>query len=274
MASATSLSELVDGSVLMTAANGSQTIFAAILNSEGKPIGRFESPPGDSNLELTLEENEAKEKLAYYLKNAANATSVKFTRPSGAKAWVPTRQEGAVKTDTVTYTWQTAEVEGKKIIEPLEALAPVPAEVSCPAGALKAGCRALTYVYSKETKARGENESQWGDYNGRLKEVKFTGYNPATKIMTTTAVAQYSYDKKGRLRAEWDPRISPALKTSYGYDTEGHVTALTPPGQESWVFTYAPIAGDTGTGRLLKGGASSRYSAPMERGTTGKHRSA
>jgi hypothetical protein len=185
MASATSLGELVDGSVVMTAANGSQTIFAAIL-SEGKPSGKFESPPGDANLELTLEENEAKEKLAYYLKNAADKTSVEFTRPSGSKAWVPTRQEGAVKTDTVTYTWQTVEVEGKKITEPLEALAPVPAEVSCPAGKLNPGCRALKFTYATKTKEKiGETAAEWGEYNGRLIKVSYEGYNPASKKSST-----------------------------------------------------------------------------------------
>jgi streptogramin lyase len=254
LASATSLGELVDGSVVMTAANGSQTIFAAIL-TEGKPSGKFESPPGDSNLELTLEQNEAKEKIAYYLKNAADKTSVKFTRPSGAKAWVPTRQEGTVKTDTVTYTWQTVEVEGKKLTEPLEALAPVPAEVSCPAGKLNPGCRALKFTYATKTKEKiGEAATEWGEYNGRLIKVSYEAYNPATGKMLEKPipVAEYTYDKKGRLRAEWDPRISPALETTYGYDTEGHVTALTPPGEESWVFTYGTISGDTGTGRLLK----------------------
>ena len=83
-------------------------------------------------------------------------------------------------------------------------------------------------------------------------EVLFTGYNPSTKEMKPIAVAMYAYDGQGRLRAEWDPRISPALKTVYGYDSEGHVTALTPPGQESWAFTYGEIAGDSSTGRLLK----------------------
>jgi hypothetical protein len=69
--------------------------------------------------------------------------------------------------------------------------------------------------------------------------------------METIAVAQYAYDKQGRLRAEWDPRISPALKTSYGYDAEGHVTAVAPPGQQPWLVHYGAIAGDSSTGRLL-----------------------
>ncbi len=99
-----SLVEMVDGSVLMTAANGAQTIFASL------GAGKFEAPPGDSNLQLTLEENkETKQKLAYYLKDAAAGTSVKFTLPVGASTWVPTKQEGTVATDTVTYAYHTAE---------------------------------------------------------------------------------------------------------------------------------------------------------------------
>ncbi len=144
-------------------------------------------------------------------------------------------------------------------VEPSEILGPVPANVSCGKNPqevkleeLKAGCRALTFTYAEKTTATGEGASNWGEYLGRLSKVSFTAYSPATKVMQTTAVAQYSYDKQGRLRSEWDPRISPALKTSYGYDAEGHVTALTPSGQESWAFTYGMISGDPGAGRLLK----------------------
>ncbi len=532
MGSTESLAEMVDGSVLMTAANGSQTIFAAIPSEKGK----FESPPGDSNLVLTLEENkETKQKLAYYLEDAADHTKTKFTLPSGTKAWVPTKQEGTVATDTVTYEyqigepqrneyalpsgsspaeitagadgnlwfadegtgkigkiatsgttteyllpagskprsivqgpdknlWFTNEAAGSGMIgkiarsgwlteypvfgvkpygittgpdgnlwftadhwseidkfttsgvktayslpagsephgitvgsdknlwftdyktskvgrittsgtiteyslpagsepegitagpdkslwftdyktskigkittsgviteyslpsgsepetitsgadenlwftdkgtgkvgkittsgtiteyalpsgsgpfgiaagpnkglwftestvakigtiatsptvEPTEALAPVPAGVSC-APELKPGCRALKFKYATETTAKGESPGEWGAYRNHLEEVFLDAYNPASKTMQETAVADYSYDKLGRLRAEWDPRISPNLKTSYGYDGEGHVTALTSPGQESWTFTYGPIVGDSGTGRLLK----------------------
>ena len=542
-----SLVEMVDGSLLMTAANGAQTIFASL--GEGK----FEAPPGDSNLQLTLEENkETKQKLAYYLKDPAAGTSVKFTLPAGATTWVPTKQEGTVATDTVTYAYHTAEAineyplasgdkpsaivpgpEGKLwfngptehsidkaptsgtpvseyslgssekvaealasgpdgnvwytdnggahaigkmtpagkiteyavssvkspqggitagpdgnmwfplyesgghnaigkiatsggtiteyplsstseaasitpgpdgnlwytdysankigkittsgaiteyslsstgpiaitagpdgnmwftetlnhkigrittsgtvtqyslaetsdpsditagpgseqalwftntsgakigkittsgtvteyalptgsgpegivagadgklwfaehgsekigtittagvVVEPTEALAPVPAGVSC-SPELKAGCRALKFKYATTTTAKGESESEWGEYRGRLMEVLSDAYNPSTKKMQETGVAEYRYDQLGRLRAEWDPRIETstacgktcsALKTFYGYDPEGHVTALDPPGEEAWAFTYGTSTTDAGAGRLLK----------------------
>jgi YD repeat-containing protein len=136
------------------------------------------------------------------------------------------------------------------LTEPTEALAPVPAGVSC--SPIKAGCRALKFSYAPETTAKGEAQSEWGAYNGRLTKISIEIYNPVSKKMEEIPVAEYLYDPLGRLRTEWDPRVSPALKTTYGYDAEGHVTGMTAPGKESWAFTYGPIAGDTGTGRLLK----------------------
>jgi streptogramin lyase len=253
MGSEETLVELVDHSVLVTSGNGGQTIFAAVLNSKQEPTGKFEAPPGDSNLTMTLEENEKKEELAYYLKDPAVGTSTKFSPSSTSKVWVPTVQEGPLTTDTVSYIYQTVEVGGKKITRPTEELAAHP-KVSC-SPKMEPGCRALKFTYATKTKSEiGEGPSEWGEYEGRLVKVSYEGYNPATKKMleTPVPVAEYSYDKQGRLRAEWDPRISPALKTTYGYDAEGHVTALNPPGQEPWAFTYGTVAGDAGTGRLLK----------------------
>ncbi len=143
--------------------------------------------------------------------------------------------------------------KANRSLEPKEALAPTPAGVSSCAPKLERGCRALTFKYASSTTATGESRSQWGEYKGRLVQVDFTGWEPAKGAMSEPIpVADYSYDSKGRLRAEWDPRISPALKTVYGYDSEGHVTAITPPGEESWALTYGTIAGDPNTGRLLK----------------------
>jgi streptogramin lyase len=142
-----------------------------------------------------------------------------------------------------------------RAVEPKLELAPH-AAASCPAGEWEKwekACRGLEFVYAEKTKENiGENEGEWGEYKGRLKEVEFIAYNPSTTKMAKTGVARYEYDRLGRLRAEWNPEISPALRTVYGYDAEGHVTSLTPPGQESWAFTYGTIPGDSSMGRLLK----------------------
>ncbi|HUA74341.1 MAG TPA: DUF6531 domain-containing protein [Solirubrobacteraceae bacterium] len=522
LGNAEGLEELPSGDVLLADSSGRQTIFAAL------GAGKFESPPGDANLELTLEENKAtKEKLAYYLKNPAAHTSVKFTRPAGTKQWVPSVQEGAVSSDTVTYRYETtpafaryevpgsgtypegavggpdgnvwfvehfgnkvgkitptgtittyatasgaeprritkgsdgnlwfsenakkvgritpsgkvteystysksesfgiaagpsgwiwytepiergisainpsnpaeqfhkhtfpfgtspgemalgpdgnmwvvlggvnkiakvtnsgttteyalpagskpvaivagpgnsmwftnvgtkkigkitmtgevseyampekiggtplgiamgpdgnvwftsqehagkvtpsgevseysvSHAEGEQFIAagpdgnlwlvnrsyvgsiepsgeraiPVEVRAPTPAGVSCSYTSepteMNPGCRALVIHY-------------WNEQPDEIWKVMYVAYDPSQKHVAEKPVEEYDYDSAGRLIAAWDPRIAPNLKTKYGYDAEGHITALSPPGQEPWTFTYGAIAGDKGTGRLLK----------------------
>jgi DNA-binding beta-propeller fold protein YncE len=165
--------------------------------------------------------------------------------------WLPTESGGPLAASATTYAYTTVEEEGKAVVQPTEALAPIPAGVSS-CTPLVAGCRSLTFEYGKETTAKGENSSEWGNYKGHLEKVWFHGYSPAAKEMIKAEVARYEYDSKGRLRAEWDPRLEHPLKTVYGYDAEGHVTAVTPPGEEPWTLTYGTIAGDPNGGRLLK----------------------
>jgi YD repeat-containing protein len=179
-----------------------------------------------------------------------------WTRPT----WLPAISEDSFKNVTSAYEYKAEEEEGATVIEPTEALASAPAGVTCGKPGelkpeeLKKGCRALLFTYATKTKsAIGEGPSEWGEYKGHLQTVSFKVYNPAkgAEKMEEKAVAEYAYDSKGRLRAEWDPRISPALKTTYGYDTEGHVTAVTSPGQQPWLLTYGTIAGDSNAGRLI-----------------------
>jgi YD repeat-containing protein len=140
--------------------------------------------------------------------------------------------------------WYTDDLHGTvdrsttsgKIVEPSEILAPVPPGVSC-APEMKPGCRALHFSY--------------GGPNGLLSGVSMEAYNPESKRMVSENVAAYRYDAKGQLAEEWDPRYA-AVKVRYSYDPEGHLTALSPPGQEPWFFVYGTIQGDLGSGRLMK----------------------
>ncbi len=229
-----SLKELANGNMVLTAASGQQSLFSL----EG---GKFVPPTGDKNLTLS-------EELpgVFALKDQSGSVTT-FTIPAGGSGstLTPSKREEDSGTHSTTYSFQT--VEG--VTEPTEALAPVAAGVKCTT--LVIGCRALSFEYAKATTASGETPSGWGEYKGRLAGIYFTGWDPSRKEMTTTAVAQYSYDGQGRLRSEWDPRISPALRTTYGYDAEGHVTSVTSPGQQPWLFTYGTLAGDTHSGRLL-----------------------
>ncbi len=238
-----SIVKLTNGSALLTNSSGQQATFT----SAG--AGKYASPPGDAG--LTLKQMTVKGASVFTLSSGGTVTS--FAHPSGGSeaVWMPAITEGTGGTNASTFAFQSVEVEGKKITEPTQELAPVPAGVSC-SPTLSKGCRALTFNYATSTTATGEGASEWGDYNGRLTRVYFTAWDPSKNEMTTSTIAQYAYDKLGRLRAEWNPQVSPALKTDYGYDTGGHLSALTPPGQQSWALTYGTSAGDLNPGRLLK----------------------
>jgi YD repeat-containing protein len=185
-----------------------------------------------------------------YVTDFSNHRVEEWSRPT----WLPTLSENSSKNILTGYGYEAVEVEGKTVIDPIEALAPPPSKVTCGTkiSELKKGCRALSFVYDTgATTATGVNPGQWGDYKGHLEQVRFHGWDPKTGAMSEPVVAEYEYDSKGRLRTEWDPRISPALKTTYGYDEEGHVTAVSPAGQEPWLLHYGTLGNDLGGGRLL-----------------------
>jgi RHS repeat-associated protein len=234
-----SLYKTPSGSMVLTGARGEQSVFA----SNGK--GGYTSPPGDAG--LVLSEKKVGSATDFLL--SENGAVTTFAVPSGGSGgvWEPSVSEGAGGTNAVTFAYKT---EGG-VTEPTEELAPVPAGVSC-SPTLTQGCRALSFVYATKTKESiGESPSQWGEYKGRLAEVTFTAYEPSSKEMKTKAVAKYVYDEKGRLRAEWNPQITPELKTVYGYDGEGHVTAIAAAGQQPWLVEQGTIVSDASPGRVL-----------------------
>jgi RHS repeat-associated protein len=234
-----SLSRVLGGSMVLTGPSGEQSVFAS---SGG---GKYTSPPGDAS--LTLSEKVVGSSTDFLL--SENGAVTTFAVPSGGSGavWEPSISEGAGGTNAITFAYKT---EGG-ITKPTEELAPVPAGVSC-SPTLNKGCRALSFMYATKTKESiGEAPSQWGEYKGRLTEVTFTAWEPISKEMKTKAVTEYVYDSQGRLRAEWNPQVSPALKTVYGYDGEGHVTALAPAGQQPWLIEQGTTASDASPGRVL-----------------------
>jgi RHS repeat-associated protein len=235
---AQSVVKLSTGSVLLDSGDGLKSLFTP------KGGGEYTAPKGDSNLKLV--ESTVEGKVQFQLSTVGSSTTFKLPAGGTGNTWVPTTESGPNNTNVTTFSYQVAGT----VIEPTEVLAPVPAGVTC-TGTLVRGCRALRFVYASSTTASGEGASQWGDYNGRLKQVTFTAWDPSTSAMSTTVVAQYSYDASGRLRAEWDPRISPSLKTAYGYDSEGRVTSVLPAGEQPWLLAYGTAPGDERTGHLL-----------------------
>ena len=120
-----SITKLPNGNLTLTATNGGQSTFAT------NGAGGFTAPPGDNNLTLSEVQNGKGEPAEYVLRNAAAGTSTTFTSPSGptGSIWRPAKQEGQLASQTVKYFYQT--VEG--VTRPTEALAPVPAGLSCAA---------------------------------------------------------------------------------------------------------------------------------------------
>lgn len=185
-------------------------------------------------------------------KMTTGGTKVEYSLPSGSDPYgIAAGPDGKVWYTTYSTSKIGTLNTSETITEPTESLAPIPQGVSC-APEVKAGCRALKYTYATSTTATGESPSAWGEYKGRLSKVLLEAFNPSGKKTQQTAVAEYRYDSRGELRAEWDPRIAPALKTTYGYDEQGHVTAVSTPGEQPWIFTYGTSSGDAGAGRLLK----------------------
>src|SRR6202042_3583029 len=97
--------------------------------------GGFVSPAGDANLKLSSTPCEAG-KTEYMLTDETAATTTCFRAASGSSGEVfsPSFTKGPVPADTVTYSYETAEVpkgSGEKLIRPKEELGPAPAGVTC-----------------------------------------------------------------------------------------------------------------------------------------------
>ncbi|HEX5853211.1 MAG TPA: RHS repeat-associated core domain-containing protein [Solirubrobacteraceae bacterium] len=234
------LTVLQEGTVALYNTEGTKIMFAA------KEGGGYMSPAGYQLYTLT------KVSSSEYQITDTQGNYTRFTQLSGGSSYYPSsavQASAAGGLNKVKYSF-TKTAEG--IIEPVKVLAPEPSEGACTASLVK-GCRALTFNYATSTTATGEAPGEWGDFKGRLTRVFFTAWDPVKGEMTTSTVAQYAYDKQGRLRAEWNPLISPALKASYGYDAEqeSHVTAVNAPARQPWLLNYGSIPGDLNHGRLL-----------------------
>lgn len=206
-------------------------------------------PGAGTDPTLTLKKDPTTSPVTYTL-TESDKTQVTFSASSSGSAdYLLTGFRPGSTGNSIVYTFVAGTVRPTQILDAL----PASGLTSC--ATLVKGCRALGFTYATSTTATGTSPSQWGDYLSQIKTISFTGWDPAagggSGAMTTTTVASYLYDSTGHLRAEWDPRISPALKTTYDYDSAGHVTGLTPPGLSTWTFTYGITSGDPNTGRVL-----------------------
>ncbi|MCX4632654.1 DNRLRE domain-containing protein [Streptomyces sp. NBC_01443] len=154
---------------------------------------------------------------------------------------------------TTKVVSEAVTANGKTLARPKRVIAATSATTvaACEADPSTKGCRVLEFVYAATTTATA---FVLGDVAGQVSSIKLWATAPGAPSATATSVAAYLYDDGGRLRETWDPRISPALKTAYAYDTAGRITTLTPPGQLPWTYTYGQAGSNpsAGPGMLLK----------------------
>ncbi|MFE1293841.1 DNRLRE domain-containing protein [Streptomyces sp. NPDC058731] len=235
--SATSLNvSTADGDTITFTANAAKTGWVPEPGSEDLTLtGSFTS--GDFTLSDT------------------DGTVTTFSKVNAsATTWTVTSSlADGLANSTTKVVSEAVTVGGKTLARPKRIIAATTATTlgACDADPSTKGCRVLEFVYPTTTTATA---SAFGDFAGQVSQIRLWSTAPGASTATAVAVAQYAYDDAGRLREQWDPRISPALKTAYAYDSAGHVTTLTPPGQLPWTFTYGkagsnPAAGD---GMLLK----------------------
>ncbi|MFF3072160.1 DNRLRE domain-containing protein [Kitasatospora sp. NPDC057904] len=190
-----------------------------------------------------------------YTLTDTNGTVTVFGASGATGVWTVASTTSSGLGNTIQYRFDTVTSGGTtsarlaRMAAPTSAISDLTASCLTPATPA-AGCRVLELGYAGTTTATG---GTFGDYAGRAATVTLWAMDPATGTETSTVVAQYAYDTAGLLRSEWDPRVTPNLVTSYGYDAAGRVTTLTPPGQLAWTFAYgtAGTDGDTNAGRLL-----------------------
>ncbi|MFD4976937.1 RHS repeat-associated core domain-containing protein, partial [Streptomyces sp. NPDC058424] len=182
-------------------------------------------------------------------------TVTEFTKPDPA---VPTWQVSSTLLDglsnsTTTVISQKTTYNGKDVARPKWVIAPTSAATAadCAADPATKGCRVLEYLYPLTTTA---TDTAFGDVVGQVKSIRLWATEPGAATSQVLAIQSYAYDGQKRLRETWNPRISPALKTQYEYDSAGRVVKFTPAGELPWTFTYGK-AGNTATagdGMLLK----------------------
>ncbi|UIX31309.1 DNRLRE domain-containing protein [Streptomyces sp. GQFP] len=172
---------------------------------------------------------------------------------TAATTWTLSSSASASDNTTVTVASETVTVGTETQARPKYVISPTGAvtAATCQATPATKGCRVLEYVYATATTA---TSSALGNYAGQVSSVKLWTTLPGGSAATAETVSSYAYNTSGQLRQVWDPRVSPALKTEYTYDSDGRIATYTQPGELPWTFTYgkAGSALTSGTGMLLK----------------------
>ncbi|MFD8395398.1 DNRLRE domain-containing protein [Streptomyces sp. NPDC059680] len=229
-------------SVAITDAHGVQTGFTATTANGWK------AEPGAGDLTLT-----GSLSGSFTLKETDGTTTTFAKVDPAATTWQAATTYKPSDNTTTTVVSEKVISGSTTLARPKMVIAPTSAVSAgtCAATPSTKGCRALEFVYATATTA---TSGVFGDYSGRVKEVRLWSTVPGAGSATSKTVQTYVYDDAGRLRQAWNPQITPSLKTEYAYDTDGRVNQVTEPGKLPWTFTYgkAGNAATAGDGMLLK----------------------
>lgn len=189
---------------------------------------------------------------SFTLTDTDGNVSVFAKAASAATTWTLSTTAAAVSDSTVTVASETVTSGTATLARPKYVISPTSGvtAATCQTTPSTAGCRVLEFVYASSTTA---TSSALGNYTGQVSSIKLWATTPGASAAASETVASYAYDTSGQLRQEWDPRISPALKTAYTYDSASRVATYTPAGQLPWTFTYgtAGSSATAGAGMLL-----------------------
>jgi RHS repeat-associated protein len=187
-----------------------------------------------------------------------------FENSSGGSEYLPVSvsQTGGSGVNKTQMVYEI--IGGKRRLKMI--IAPSHPEVVCNESNAEGtpGCRALKFTY--------QGARTWGapdSYGDRL--VTITYYGPSSSNSNSHwTVAGYNYNAEGRMTEAWDPRISPALKETYTYNSTGMLQTITPPGEEPWTLEYQPkeSESDPQTGRLVAVKRPSLLASPSVAQTT------
>ncbi|MFE7766838.1 DNRLRE domain-containing protein [Streptomyces sp. NPDC057438] len=230
-----------DTSVALVDVEGDETGFTA------KSGGGWKPEEGAEALTLT-----GSLTGSFTLKDTEGTTS-QFTKiDAAATTWQLAKSSLSTENSTTSLYSEKVTVGGTVLARPKYAIAPSSAvsNETCANAPSTKGCRILEYQYATTTTATGNT---LGDYAGQVQRLRLWSTDPGASTATATVVSSYAYDASGRLREQWDPRISPALKTAYTYDSAGRVVTQTPPGELPWTFEYGKAGASSvaGDGMLL-----------------------
>ncbi|MFJ4822058.1 DNRLRE domain-containing protein [Streptomyces bacillaris] len=230
------------------------TTSVAAVDVDGEEVGFTATTGGGWKPEAGAEDLTLTGSLtgSFTLKDTEGTTSVFTKVDPAATTWQLSRTFLPTENSTTTVISEKVVAGGQTLARPKYVIAPTSAApaATCAATPSTKGCRILEYQYATATTASG---TTLGNVAGQVTQLRLWATAPGAATSTATVVSQYAYDSTGRLREQWDPRISPALKTAYTYDSAGRVVTLTPPGELPWTFRYGRAGTSTvaGDGMLL-----------------------